>query len=345
MKAKLIEGQAPGGERMSLAKSLPLDTPLVVQFFPIYACNFVCKYCVFSTDKANRGFVSDCVVMDIKLYRKCIDDMKLFSDKFKVLRFVGMGEPLLHKDIVEMVKYAADSHVAERIEILTNGSLLTNSLSLDLISAGLNRLLVSIQGTSSDKYRDVCKIDIDFEEFVENIRFFYANRGGAQLHIKIIDCALDNVEDEQKFFEIFGDICDSIGVENVGPIYPWVDYNNVCGDDQQQVTQYGLSTSEIGVCPQPFFTLQINPDGKVVPCYSIDYPCIVGDTNLESVCDIWRSVALKSFRCKMLEGIKSASLACSNCMIIKHRVFPEDRLDNDVERLKKAYGCSVYDKT
>ncbi len=33
--------------------------------------------------------------------------------------------------------------------------------------------------------------------------------------------------------------------------------------------------------------MQINPDGKIVPCYSFEYPNIVGDCNNESMKDIW----------------------------------------------------------
>ena len=48
VKAKDISGQAPGGKRTALADVLPLHTPFVIQIFPVYACNFACKYCIFS---------------------------------------------------------------------------------------------------------------------------------------------------------------------------------------------------------------------------------------------------------------------------------------------------------
>jgi len=93
MKAKDISSQAPGGKRTKLADVIPLDTPFVVQIFPVYACNFKCCYCIFSIDKSKRGFISDKIVMDFDLYKKCIDEIALFPNKVKVLRFVGIGEP------------------------------------------------------------------------------------------------------------------------------------------------------------------------------------------------------------------------------------------------------------
>src|SRR3989344_1223624 len=103
--AKNISGQAPGGKRTKLADVLPLSTPFVVQVFPVYACNFKCNYCVFCLDKKDRGFISDEIVMNLDLYKKFVDGLSLFPSRIKLLRFVGIGEPLLHTDIVEMVKY------------------------------------------------------------------------------------------------------------------------------------------------------------------------------------------------------------------------------------------------
>jgi radical SAM protein with 4Fe4S-binding SPASM domain len=337
MKAKDVNGQAPGGKRLALADALPLSTPLVMQMFPIYACNFSCRYCVFSTDKAKRGFISDKTAMDMDLYRKCIDDSASFPDKLKVLRFVGMGEPLLHKHIAEMVEYAVSRNIAERVEILTNASLLTPEMSRSLLDAGLSRLLISLQGTSSAKYKLVSNVDIDYERFLQNISYFYEHRGNAGLHIKIIDYALDGPEDEKRFYDLFGNICDTIGVERAGPIFPGVEYEPILEGKDRSLTQFGLPVSEVHVCPQPFFTLQINPDGNVVPCYSIAYPIIVGNCATQSIPEIWNGKKSQDFRLAMLDGAKSACGTCAECNIIKHRLFPEDNLNKEADRLKPFY--------
>lgn len=341
MKAKDISGQAPGGKRAVLREVLPLDTPFVVQIFPAYACNFSCKYCIFSIDKEKRYFISDKIFLDYCLYKKCIDEIGLFPNQVKVLRIVGIGEPLLHNKIVDMVKYAASKGVAKTIEILTNALLLTPRLSDQLINAGLTRLVVSVQGTSAAKYKEVCGKEIDFANFIKNLRYFFANKGNAQVYIKIIDCALEDKDDERKFQEIFGDICDTLAIEYAVPIHPGIDYKNVLKEKVIPLTQFGLPVKEVQICPQPFFTMQINPDGKVAPCYSFEYPEIMGDCNSESVCQIWTGEKFQSFRRKMLDGIKNVCEICAHCNIIKYRLFPEDALNReDAERLKKFYEPS-----
>lgn len=337
MKAKDISGQAPGGNRQRLSEVLPLDTPYVVQIFPVYACNFKCNYCIFPLDKEKRGFISDEIFMDFDLYKKCIDDMALFPGKVKVLRFVGIGEPLLHKNIIDMAAYATQKDVAETVEMLTNASLLTPEMSDELIRAGLSRVVVSLQGTTQARYKDVCGKEIDFEGFIENLRYFFNKKGKAHMYIKIIDCALDGKADEQRFYDLFGDICDTMAVEHAVPIHSGVDYEKVLKDKGMAVTQFGLPVSDAHICPQPFFTMQINPDGKVVPCYSFEYPRIVGDCNQQSVNEIWAGKKFQQFRRSMLEGNKNVCEVCENCNIFKYRLFPEDVLNDNAEGLKKYY--------
>ena len=83
--------------------------------------------------------------------------------------------------------------------------------------------------------------------------------------------------------------------------------------------------------------MQINPDGKIVPSYSFEYPGIMGDCRYKAVYEIWKGVQFQNFRRKMLDGLNNVSEICSNCNIIKYRLFPEDVLNDDVERLKKYY--------
>jgi radical SAM protein with 4Fe4S-binding SPASM domain len=337
MKAKDISGQAPGGKRTNLAQVLPLKAPFLVQIFPIYACNFKCNYCIFQIEESKRHFISDKVMMDLNLYKKCIDDMAKSWPGVKLVRFVGIGEPLLHPHIAKMVKYTVDKNVAKTVEIITNASLLIPKMSDSLISAGLSRLVVSLQGTNAEKYQKISRVKIDFTKFVANLRYFFKHKGKTQMYLKIVDSALDNKDDEKRFYKIFGDICDTIAIEHTVPIHAGIKYKKVLRGKNVKVTQFGLPVGEVKICPQPFFTMQINPDGKVVPCFSFEYPQIIGDCNRQSIPQIWKGKKFQHFRRLMLDGIKGMGNICANCNIIKYRLFPEDDLTGDAQRLKKYY--------
>lgn len=337
MKATFIQKEAPGGIRQRLADKLPLSTPYVVQIFPIYACNFKCGYCHMSIPRENRGFVTDIPTMEFELFKKYVNNMNTFSEKIKTFRFVGMGEPLLHREIADMVQYAKNAGIAERIEIITNGSLLTPEVSDRLIEAGLDRLVISLQGITAENYKRISGVDFDFPKFISNIRYFYNGKKHTQMYLKIVDIALYGEEDKEKYFELFGSITDTIGIETAVPIFPGVEINQAL-KEKGNLTQFGIEVGESHICPQPFYTVQINPDGKVVGCHSIPYPAILGDCNRETLPQIWNGIGFNGFRRQMLEGMETVGEICRNCNIMRYRLFAEDDITEAAERLKKHYA-------
>lgn len=272
--------------------------------------------------------------MDFSLYQKCIRDLGEFPEAVKVLRIVGIGEPLLHPELLPMIRFAHERKVANTLELLTNGVLLTPTITDELVASGLDRLVISLQGTSAAKYREICGADVDFEAFLENLRYLYGNRRNLHVYIKIVDCALNGAEDEERFYRLFGDLCDTIAIEHAVPIHHGVDYADVLRDDEEPKTQFGLPVTEMTVCPQPFFTMQVNPDGNVVPCYSFEYPVIVGNAGDMSLQEIWNGDSFQSFRRRMLEGLSTAGSVCADCQISRYRLFPEDDLTPHADRLK-----------
>lgn len=336
-KDKFVTGITPGGKRTVLGEALPLATPFLVQIFPVYGCNFRCGYCLHALPREEHGYISYKTFMDIGLYKKCINDMDGFKNKLKMLRFAGIGEPLLHKDIAEMIYYAKSRDIAESIDIVTNGVLLNEKLSLALISAGLDKLRISIQGVSAAKYKIISNATIDFNNFLENLRFFYEKRGRTKVYIKIIDCALEDEFEGKRYFDIFEEICDTIAIEHLTPTVKGIDYESLANGKSLDVTQYGNCLMETSICPQPFYMMQINPDGAVVPCCSVTYPGVFGNASVESIPNIWNGEKLSRFRRLLLDGVGNASKVCSDCSLYKYGLFPEDVLDPYVQQLKNIY--------
>jgi radical SAM protein with 4Fe4S-binding SPASM domain len=237
-----------------------------------------------------------------------------------------------------MVRYTVEKQVCNKVEIVTNGLLLTPRLSDQLIEAGLGRLVVSAQGTSAAKYLSEARCKIDFDKFVENLGYFYQHKGDAEMYIKVVDTAIDDEADRLRFHEIFGEVCDTIAIENTVPIHDSINFDGILGDRENRLTQYGLPVADVVCCPQPFFHMQINPDGKIVPCFSWDYPGIMGDCREQSLVDIWNGPEYQKFRRKHLEAAGPAAPACKNCNIMKYRLFPEDDLRHDLDRLRPLYS-------
>lgn len=96
--------------------------------------------------------------------------------KLKMLRFADLGEPLLHRNIAEMIACAKEANIAESVDSVTNGALLTPELSDALIEAGLDRLRISANGLSAEDFARNTDAKVDFERYVEQIEYFCRHR-------------------------------------------------------------------------------------------------------------------------------------------------------------------------
>ena len=337
MIAKNITNQHVSGKRRWLYQELPLDTPYTIHIFPVYACNFKCSYCTHSILTPHQNPNLKNKIMDFDLYKKLILGLKEFPHKIKAIHFAGLGEPLIHKHISDMIKYAIDNDVAEIIDIVSNGVLLTNKLSDKLIASGLSRLRLSIQGINSDTYKEICDANIDFNMFVNNIKYFYDNRKKTELYIKILDCGLNDDNEKNDFFKIFGPICDKIAIESLFPIDKNIDYKKIFKKDFN-TTALGTKVINTKICSQPFFSIHVLPDFGVLPCCSINPKFnTIANCTTRSLKEIWNSIEFKRFQQQMLDGYKSMKF-CHDCNFSSMGwVSEKDILDDYSEKLKKLY--------
>jgi GTP 3',8-cyclase len=317
--------------RTRLAEAVPLTTPYSVYIYPTTYCNFKCNYCAHSlgTDGMAKqyGFVKE--NMSLETYQKSIGQLCEFPKKIKLLSLTGQGEPLLNKDLPEMVRIAKESGRFERIEIITNGSLLTNQLSDELIESGLDTLRVSLQGISSDKYKEICGVSVNFNKFIDNMQYFYEKKGDTQLFIKVLDIALE-VEEEKLFYQLFRDCTDRMFIEKLQPAYSGVELTNNMSIKHDR---YGREVTERNVCPLAFFMLGVFPNGDIQPCDTLYRPVILGNVYSNTIINMWKGDILKDFWKLQLQKKRHENNGCSQCCAPTDVSHPEDILDDASELL------------
>lgn len=329
-----------GLERVKLADAVPLRTPFSLFVFPTTYCNFKCNYCGHSLGlfKMKEKYDFKPENMSLELYKKIIDQIKMFPDKLKMLSLTGHGEPLLNKELPKMIELAKQANITERIEIITNASLLSNEMSRRLITSGLDTIRISLQGLSSEKYQEVSGCQLDFDKFVNNIKYFYQNKKQCNVYIKIMDVALKE-GDVDKFYNLFSDICDRMYIEKCKPVYDGVHYS---GDLLVKSDRYGRVHEKRDVCPLPFFMLGIFPNGDVEPCDTIYKPVVLGNITEDTLYNMWNGEKLKEFQIMHLEKQRGNNSKCAVCCAPDDVAHPEDNLDDSTEdiisRLSKSKG-------
>lgn len=317
-------------KRAPLFERIPLETPFSIYVFPSTYCNFKCIYCLHSQPADKIPFKK--ALMSYDVFTRGVDGIAKFPDRLKSMIFVGMGEPLFNGAISEMVAYAKKADVAEKIEIVTNGSLLTHDMSDRLIDAGLDRLRISVEGLSAEKYRQVAGASIDFDRFVENIRYFYDHRTNTSVYIKIIETALDSKEDEARFYEMFGGISDETAVECLLP-YMKENVEYLKNRDDFKKSKDGEMAVQCSVCPFPFYTMSIDPEGAILGCPVFKSPVALGNVADTELTDAWNSPGMRAFQRAQLRKERFAFAPCRECVLTDFLIKKEDRLDDHCDLL------------
>jgi radical SAM protein with 4Fe4S-binding SPASM domain len=320
-------------DRIELGSAVPLNSPLVVYMETTTYCNLECKFCphYLSPNEFQKG------TMSFELFQKVCINLSRFTPQIKLLRFCGLGDSLFNKDIAKFVEFAVKNKVAQRYEMISNGILLSEN-NQNILSKYLDRLIISIEGLDNKEYLDFTNRKVDFESLVGKIKSFYniPNRH-ARLHVKIHNSSVNSEEKIQKFHDIFSDISDEIYVENLINLWPNLISNLGINSGHRFVEDDPVNQK---VCSQIFKSLQINHDGKVMPC-CIDWKVenVMGDANHEDIIDIWNGKKIRELQIKHLLGKRTSFLPCSSCTM--NELSDIDNIDNKaseiLERVRAKY--------
>lgn len=288
--------------RINLGEAIPLQTPFVIQLEASGCCNLECTFCPIGEKKVPKKYSK---IMSLETFETFLNQCKDFPNKIKVLRIIGMGEPLLNKNISEFVRRAKKSKLFERIEITSNGVLLNQELSLSLVDAGLDVLLISLSSTDEGKFFELTKRKINLTNFKNQLRYFYENRKNTKLYIKTTNLGIERKED---FYKEYGEFCDYIYVENV--IENWPEFSVGVGKDavRYDIAEYQEKKK---ICIQPFKLLCLAANGDVMPC-CVDWKraLYLGNIFDNNLFDIWNGDKRNKLLCSLL-----AFKPCSFCSV------------------------------
>ncbi len=329
--------------RCRLAESLPLATPFSIQIDPSNRCNFRCLFCPTGhPDLLQQVGRSKSQLMSWPLYKKLISEIAEFQQPLKTLSLHKDGEPLINPHIAGMVSHAKERNIAEKIVILTNASLLTRELSIDLIKAGLDVIRISVEHVSASGYRKLTRIYDDYEKIVSNVRQLRKERDRLQsplfISAKLIDFGLSR-EELDIYSRDFSNICDEVSRTtaqgwSLSEIFDFTlgSHPTVSLDGQTPLNPRRIA------CPFPFYTMAVNANGLVSPCMDDwSHKAVIGDSNKETLQEIWNGPRLREFRLMHLAGKRIQNAACANCHCIQG-VSEDSDLDANLTQLTNLFA-------
>lgn len=318
-----------------LKKPVVWGKPISISIEPTTICNLRCPEC----PSGLRSFTRPTGMLDIELFKSTIDQSYKASS-YLLLYF--QGEPYLHPEFTELVEYA--SHKALYTATSTNAHYLTDENAKKTIESGLDRLIISIDGTTQDTYESY-RVGGNLDKVIEGTKNIIAWK--KKLHSKtpyVLFQFLVVKPNEHQIEEVKA-LGEELGVDKVAfktaqlydyknarlpdgqgnPLMPTIEkysrykklpnHNHSSGDleSPDELETYTLKAKLKNQCWKMWHSTVVTWDGTVVPCcFDKDAEHKQGTLADQKLAAIWEDDSYNGFRKQLLTNRKSIDI-CQNC--------------------------------
>lgn len=295
-------------------KPIQWGLPFSISFEPTTSCNLRCPEC----PSGLRAFTRPIGMLEKDFFTKTIDEI---HKDLLYLIFYFQGEPYLNPSFLEMVKYAAAKKIYTATS--TNAHYLTDENSRKTIESGLDRLIISIDGTTQEVYQQY-RIGGKLEKVLEGARNIVKWKKEMKSKTPYVFFQFLVVKPNEHQIEDIKKLAEEIGVdgvrfktaqvydfENGNPLIPTID--KYARYKKQADGKYTIKNSLDNNCWKLWHSCVISWDGLVVPCcFDKDADYKLGDLKKDNFATIWQDDNYKQFRKKLLTGRKNIEI-CANC--------------------------------
>ena len=288
--------------------------PISISFEPTTSCNLRCPEC----PSGLRSFTRPTGMLSKELFQNTIDHLQ---GTLSYLTFYFQGEPYLHPQFLKMVAYASKKGIYTATS--TNAHYLHDGSARATVESGLDRLIISIDGTTQETYESY-RIGGRMEKVTEGAKNIIAWKKKLKSRTPhVIFQFLVVKQNEHQIPEIY-QLAETLGVDQVvlktAQIY---DYENgsefIPTLDQYSRYRknsdgtYAIKNKLLNHCWKMWHSCVITWDGKVLPCcFDKDAHFVLGDLNKNSFEEIWKGERYAQFRASLLRS-RSEIEICKNC--------------------------------
>jgi radical SAM protein with 4Fe4S-binding SPASM domain len=263
-------------------------------------CNAECIMCPHS--KLNKMGT-----MDMKLYKKIIDNCSKLHIKIVTLSF--FGEPFLDKELIAKIKYAKEKGMT--VAFYSNASLLTEELARKTIDSGLDSITISFDGYSKETYEKIRK-KLKFDVVKKNILNLIETRGRMKKTNPKINLVLVELEENKReikqFYNKWRGKVDSINIINM---------RNWANDIQKEGTKESFHFNKKikrKPCALIWKKMVVDWNGDVVLCCDDwNHSTVLGNLKKQTIEEIWKGEKLRKIREAHVKGEFGKIPLCSGC--------------------------------
>ncbi len=298
-----------------LNKHIQWGFPVSVAFEPTTSCNLRCPEC----PSGLRQFSRPTGMLQNDFFKQTIDDI---HKELIYLIFYFQGEPYLNTDFLTMVKYASSKRIYTATS--TNAHYLSDEIAKKTVESGLDRLIISIDGTTQDVYEQY-RVGGQLEKVLEGAKNIMKWKKELKSKTPFVFFQFLVVKPNEHQIEDIKRLAKQVGVDEVrfktAQIYEYeTDPNNLIPTinkfsryNKNADGTYSAKNKLANRCWKMQHANVITWDGLVVPCcFDKDAKHQLGDLKKQSFKEIWQNKNYKQFRNDLMKSRKNIDI-CANC--------------------------------
>lgn len=272
--------------------------PISIAIEPTTSCNLRCPEC----PSGLRSFTRPTGMLQKELFMRVIDELK---DTLLYLTFYFQGEPYLHPKFTELVRYASERNIYTSTS--TNAHYLDERNAQKTIASGLDRLIISIDGTTQETYQ-AYRVGGKLEKVIEGTKNILHWKKELKSKTPHVIFQFLVVKPNQHQIDEVQQLGKTLGVDEVklktaqiydyekgSPLIPTLP--KYARYEQNEDGNYFIKNSLENSCWRMWQSCVITWDGAVVPCcFDKDAHHKLGELAHHDFKQIWQSDSYQNFR-------------------------------------------------
>ena len=289
--------------------------PVSISFEPTTSCNLRCPEC----PSGLRAFTRPTGILQKDFFTETIDDI---YKELLYLIFYFQGEPYLNTSFLDMVKYASSKGIYTATS--TNAHYLTDAAAKKTVESGLDRLIISIDGTTQESYKQY-RVGGNLEKVIEGAKNIVKWKKELNSKTPFVFFQFLVVKHNEHQIEDIKKLAKEIGVDEVrfktAQVYDYENDPNNLIPTNEKYSRYKRNADGTfkaknklaNRCWKLWHANVITWDGLVVPCcFDKDATHRLGNLKNEPFKKVWHNDNYKQFRGELMKSRKNIDI-CANC--------------------------------
>jgi radical SAM protein with 4Fe4S-binding SPASM domain len=277
---------------------LPFPPYLIIE--PTNVCNLQCPFCPRDLTEKSRGLG----FMDMSIFKRIIDEA-VANGAYGISLYM-LGEPLLHKNIVDMINYAKQAGMPA-VNLSTAAT--TNNLD-KLLETELDDLILSIDGASKEMYERM-RVGGTFEKTLDIATQFLEKKkamGKEKPYVRVQIIRTKETETEiVDYVKKWLPLADSVYAHNLDGMVPWL--GNVMMNDEEVKRKNAHRLP----CTQLWKVINVFWNGDVSACcHDALGDMVLGNLKNSTLKELWNSPRAQDFRNRHIANDLEGTI-CKNC--------------------------------